>query len=334
MQGKRRNLRVPGLLLLTAALAFGWTNVHGKTTNNPEPMSGGGGPPVAAAASIAPAQPLAAPAPPPLLSGFAAPAAWASAPTLKPTAPIPPQVIGIAAVVIDEASGEVLFDKYAHQALPPASLTKIATLVLALEYGRLDEEIVSDVDSTTMRGSTVMGLEVGDRFSLRDLLYGLMLPSGNDAALAIGRHIAGSDAAFVAMLNNLMARLALRDSNFMNPHGLGGGTTLHVASAYDLAMLSRYGMSLPGFKEIVTAGAWTARGSRTIRFANINSFLYAYSGADGIKTGYTRGAGPTLAASATRNSHRLFAVVLNSSARDADARSLLNWAFSGYDWPQ
>ena len=181
-----------------------------------------------------------------------------------------------------------------------------------------------------MRGSTVMGLLPGDRFPLRDLLYGLMLPSGNDAALAIGRHVAGTDEAFVGQMNGLLLRLGLADSHFANPHGLGGLD--HMTSAYDLAMLSRYGMSLPGFREISTAPFWVAQGSRRIPLGNVNAFLYSYAGADGVKTGYTRRAGPTLASSATRDGHRLFAVILNSPSREDDARRLLDWAFTNFDW--
>jgi D-alanyl-D-alanine carboxypeptidase (penicillin-binding protein 5/6) len=243
----------------------------------------------------------------------------------------PPAVNALAAVVIDEASGAVIYDKGAHAALPPASLTKIATLILALERGDLDGWVNIDVDSSAMRGSTIMGLLPGDRFRLRDLLYGLMLPSGNDAALAIGRHLAGSDAAFVGEMNGLLARLGLRDSRFANPHGLGNRD--HVTSAYDLAMLSRYGMTLPGFFDIVNATSYVARGSRTLSFSNINTFLGYFSGADGVKTGYTRSAGPTLAASAMRGGHRLFVVILNSPSRNDDARVLLNWAYANHTWP-
>jgi serine-type D-Ala-D-Ala carboxypeptidase (penicillin-binding protein 5/6) len=258
------------------------------------------------------------------------PEAWRSAPVQRNAVP-PPTIAGLAAVVVDEASGAVLFDKDAHVSLPPASLTKIATAILALEMGDLDAWVEVDVDSRLMRSSTVMGLSPGDRFRLRDLLYGLMLPSGNDAALAIGRHLAGSDAAFVAMMNDLSRRLGLRESTYANPHGLGSRN--HAVSAYDLAMLSRYAMSVPGFKEIVSAPSWTARGSRTLSFRNINTFLFSYSGADGIKTGYTRSAGQTIATSATRNGERVYVVVLNSSSRDDDARRLLNWVFANFTWP-
>jgi D-alanyl-D-alanine carboxypeptidase (penicillin-binding protein 5/6) len=239
-------------------------------------------------------------------------------------------VNAIAAVVIDEASGAVLFDKNAHTALPPASLTKIATAILTLERGDLDAQVDVDVDSAAMRGSSVMGIEPGDRFSVRDLLYGLMLPSGNDAALALGRHVAGSDLAFVGQMNGLLARLGLRDSHFENPHGLGGRN--HVASAYDLGMLARYAMTLPGFYDVVNARAYVAHGSRTIALTNVNTFLGAIPGADGVKTGYTRGAGQTLVASAYRNGHRVYAVVLNSVTRNDDAARLLNWAFTSFAW--
>jgi D-alanyl-D-alanine carboxypeptidase len=258
------------------------------------------------------------------------PGAWATAP--EPTGRLaPPEVTAKAALVLDEASASVLYEKNGHEPLPPASLTKIVTLILALERGDPDAWVDIDVDGLNMGRSSVMGIVPGDRFRLRDLLYGLMLPSGNDAALAIGRHLAGSDEAFVAEMNALGPRLGLSESHFLNPHGLGGGG--HAASAYDLAMYSRYGMAVPGFAEVVGAPNWTARGSRTMNLWNINSFLFNYRGADGIKTGYTRSAGQTLVASATRQGHRLYAVVLNAPSRDGDAYRLLDWAFSEYRWP-
>jgi D-alanyl-D-alanine carboxypeptidase (penicillin-binding protein 5/6) len=257
---------------------------------------------------------------------------WAGAPQPKnDRIPPPPNIPAKAAVVVDEPSGAVIYDKNAHERLSPASLTKIVTLILALERGGLDEWVDIDVDSRTMRGSTVMGLIPGDRFTLRDLLHGLMLPSGNDAALAIGRYVSGSDAAFVEQMNLLSQRLGLTDTLWANPHGLGGGVT-HYTSAYDLAMLSRYGMTLPGFREISTAPYWIAKGDRTLHMSNINNFLKLYRGADGTKTGYTRSAGSTLAASAWRDGHRIFAIILNSSSREWDAIGLLDWAFNNHKW--
>jgi D-alanyl-D-alanine carboxypeptidase len=258
------------------------------------------------------------------------PAAWAAAPERTGRSE-PPEISALAAIVLDEASAGVLYEKNAREMLPPASLTKIVTAVLALERGDPDAWVDIDVDGQNMPRSTVMGIVPGDRFRLRDLLYGLMLPSGNDAALAIGRHISGSDEAFVAEMNALAPRLGLGESHFANPHGLGSPG--HAASAYDLAMFSRYAMMVPGFADIVRAPVWTAQGSRTLSFGNINRFLFNYQGADGIKTGYTRSAGQTLVASATRQGQRLYVVVMNAPARDSDARRLLDWAFSEYRWP-
>jgi D-alanyl-D-alanine carboxypeptidase len=238
----------------------------------------------------------------------------------------PPPISARAAIVLDDASAAVLYEKEGNLPLAPASLTKIATAVVALERGNLDDVVHVDVDSRTMGRSTVMGLLPGDWFTLRDLLYGMMLPSGNDAALAVGRHLSGSDAAFVAEMNALAARLGLADTHFANPHGLGSRG--HATSARDLAVLSRYAMSLPQFARIVGAASWQASGSRTIPLSNINSFLFTYTGADGLKTGYTRSAGLTLAASAVRGDRRLFVVLLNAPQRESDAIALMDWAFN------
>jgi D-alanyl-D-alanine carboxypeptidase (penicillin-binding protein 5/6) len=265
------------------------------------------------------------PAPPALT-----PLPWAVAPRRTSNA-IAPAVEAHAAVVIDEASGTILFEKDAHRALPPASLTKITTAILAIKRLDLSQWVAVDVNSHKMLGSSVMGLRPGDRFRVRDLLYGLMLPSGNDAALALARAVSGSEAAFVLEMNAFVARLGLRDVHFVNPHGLSGPS--QVASAYDLAILSRYGMALPAFARIVSTADVRTGGPRVLRLSNSNTFLLKYEGADGVKIGHTLSAGPTLAASATRDGHRLYAVVLNSEHRDADAMALLDWAFAAFSWP-
>ncbi len=234
-----------------------------------------------------------------------------------------------AAVVIDGATGDVLHQKDAHVAVPPASLTKMVVAILAIEQGNLDAWVQTDVDSRQMPGSSLMGLLPGDCFRLRDLVYGLMLPSGNDAALAIARSVAGSDAAFVEQMNEFMTGLGLVDSNFVNPHGLDAAG--HRASAYDLAMVARYGMTLPFFAQVVSTPQWTAQGSRTISLPNVNGFLSSYQGADGIKTGFTGAAGRTLVASAMRNGSRVFVTLLNAPNRYEDAAKLMDWAFAEAD---
>ncbi len=258
------------------------------------------------------------------------PAPWAPPPTLHPWGP-PPEVSALSAIVIDEASGAVLYEKDAHRRLPPASLTKIASAIIALRDGDPSAWVWVDVDHRDMPGSSVMGLESGDVFSQRDLLYGMMLPSGNDAALALARAIAGSDEAFVGRMNALSWNLGLRDTRFANPHGLDARE--HFSSAYDLAMLARYAMTYREFAQVVSTRRWTASGSREIAVRNINGFLYSYSGADGVKTGFTEEAGRTSVASASVDGRRVYAVVMNAAARDSDTLALMSWAFANFRWP-
>lgn len=260
------------------------------------------------------------------------PAASAPAPVQTGSEP-PPDFDARGAIVIDEASGAVLFEQNAHESVPLASLTKIVTAILAIEGAPVDNWVaVNDVDYRQMPGSSVMGIIPGDCFTLRDLLYGLMLPSGNDAALAIARFQAGSDEAFVNEMNTLLLRLGLTESHFTDPHGLGSAE--HHASAYDIAMLSRYAMTeLPLFREIVNTRSHVAVGDRELSLRNVNSFLSQYDGGDGVKTGYTEEAGRTLSASATRNGHRVYAVILNDNNRYATAGALIDWAFDNYTWP-
>ena len=258
------------------------------------------------------------------------PSFWTGGPAMREAAPAAPVNSAVAAIVMDEASGLVLYEKDAHRQLSPASLTKIATAILAAEQGDLDRVIAIDVDSRTMRGSTVMGLIPGDRFTMRDLLHGLMMPSGNDAALAIGRAVSGSDEAFVREMNQLSRRLGLTDTNWANPHGLNG--TDHRTSAYDLAILARYYMSFPDLRDVVAKGAYSARGDRAVPMGTLNP-LFGYPGVDGLKTGYTRLAGNTLVTSRVKDGHRIFVVLLNDSARASDAWTLSQWAFTAFRWP-
>jgi len=258
-----------------------------------------------------------------------APLTTGLAPTLTTGVPAS-SVDSAAAIVIDEASGAVLYGNNEHRALAPASLTKIATAILAIEGTDLDAWVTNEVDSRRMIGSSVMGLQPGDCFQVRDLLHGLMLRSGNDAALAIARFEAGSDAAFVNQMNTLLTRLGLTDSNFANPHGLDA--VGHVSSAYDLAMLARYGMQIPEFRSTVSSSVWTANGSRRMTMYNINGFLNSYKDADGVKTGFTDDAGRTFVGSAMRDGHRLYVVLLNSSDRYGQAAELLDWAFDNHSW--
>lgn len=267
--------------------------------------------------------------PPPLADALPA---WAAPPHRIEGTPTPPPSTAKAVVVMDEASMTILVARAPHERLAPASLTKVATAALAVQSGQLDETVVSTVESWNMPGSSLMGLHTDDRFSLRDLVYGMMLPSGNDAALAIGRHIAGGDAVFVHYLNQMVRHLGLQDTHFTDPHGLGGPG--HYSSASDLALLSRYAMQDGNFREVVGAQDWTAHGSSTISMSSyVRSFMNRVEGADGLKTGFTYEAGPTFIGSAVRDGHRLYVVLLNSQDRFGEAAALLEWAFQNHQWP-
>lgn len=257
------------------------------------------------------------------------PAPWAAAPVRA--APIPvPAVTAKAVAVVDEASGAVLYAFNAEQPLPPASLTKIATAIVAIEGADLDAWTMTDVDRRGLPDSTLMGLFPGDCFRLRDLLRGLLLASGNDAALALAQAVAGSDDAFVTQMNVRVARLGLVNTHFANPHGLDADG--HRASATDLATLARYAMQLPEFAAIVGAEEASAAGSREILLYNSNRFLTRYPGADGVKTGFTADAGRTIVASAVRDGHRVYVVLLDAPDREEDAARLLDWAFLTFLW--
>ena len=231
-------------------------------------------------------------------------------------------------VVLDGDSGAVLYGKNAHARMAPASLTKILTAIVAIERGKAQDRVRVDVDSRTMYDNTVMGLTPGQTVSLETLLYGLMLPSGNDAALAIARYVGGSDAAFVALMNDKVRALGLTDSSFRNPHGWDEEG--HVSSAYDLAMMARHGMQDPLFYSLSASRTWQAEG---YVLWNLNRLLGQYPGADGVKVGYTDDAGRCLVASATRNGRRVFVTVMRSNDPTGESRMLLDYAFQNFRWP-
>ncbi|HEX5417905.1 MAG TPA: D-alanyl-D-alanine carboxypeptidase family protein [Chloroflexota bacterium] len=259
-----------------------------------------------------------------------APAAT-GAPAKTGTAP-PPAVHATAIAVLDEGSGALLYGKNPHERLAPASVTKIFTTLVALRYGTLAKPITVQFDPSELSDSTLMGIHPGETYTLEDLLYGLMLPSGNDAALAIANGVGGSVDHFVALMNAQAADLSLHDSHFVNPHGLDAPG--HYTSAYDLAIAARYGMTqYPEFRKLVIARTWTVNGTRTFKVYNLNRFLWSYPGADGVKIGYTDAAGHTIVASATRNGHRIYVVLLNCDDIVDDSVPLFNWVFDNFTWP-
>jgi hypothetical protein len=236
-----------------------------------------------------------------------------------------PEVTAQAAIVSDVASGQVLAEKNAHQRLAPASTTKIATALVALQRGQLEEQVV--VQESALIGGAQMGLSPGQVVTLEELLYGLLLRSGNDAATAIAQHIGGSVDGFVEMMNQAVEDLGLTDTHFVNPHGLDAPD--HYASAYDLMVIARQALADPTFAEIVSTQEVTFRGRR---LSNRNELLGNYPGADGVKTGTTSEAGECLVVSATRDGHQVLVVVLGSQDRYGDATTLLDYYFDHYAW--
>ena len=284
----------------------------------------------AASASLAPGKPtttapVAVPTPARMV-------AWGPTPLVVAAAAPAPAVSGDAAILVDESSGVSLFEKDVHTRLPPASLTKIMTVLVALERGHLDDRVEVNIDSRRMRGSTVMGLVPGERLTLEDLLYGMMLPSGNDAALAIAEHISGSTDAFVEVMNQRAAELGLINTHFANPHGLDAPS--HYSSAFDLAVLARVAMQRQDFREIANTKYRVVTGAMaTYQLGTLNPLYGRLAGVDGVKTGFTRTARQTLVGSVTRNGHRIIVVVLRSPDRASDGTALLNWAFEAHAWP-
>ncbi|MDH7500631.1 MAG: D-alanyl-D-alanine carboxypeptidase family protein [candidate division NC10 bacterium] len=248
--------------------------------------------------------------------------------------PLPPQINAASALLIEEGSGRVLLEKNARERRPIASLTKLMTAVIVLERGNLGEVVRVSKRAAATPGASLR-LRAGQRIRLRDLLVGLLVRSANDAAVAAAEHVCGSEEEFVRAMNEKARSLGLFDTQFRNCHGLHHPD--HYSSAYDLAVLSRYAMSLPFFAECVRnreASIFVGGIGRPRVFKNSNKFLKLYLGADGIKTGYTEVAGRCLVASALRGERRLIAVLLNDEERWRDACELLEYGFFVFFWQQ
>lgn len=241
-----------------------------------------------------------------------------------------PAVTCYAAVLMEWQTGTLLYDKNAFTRMHPASVTKMMTALLALENGRLEDQITVSEEAASQPGSS-MHLRAGDVFSLEDLLYGLMLNSGNDAAWAIAEHIGGTAERFFDMMNGRAKEIGAINTSFRNPHGLTDPN--HYTTAFDLALTARVCLKHPFFKHLVGTkekDVIDARGETEVRLGNTNRLLWMYLGADGVKTGTTESAGQCLVASATRGDTRLLSVVLDSHNRWQDSAALLDYGFANF----
>ncbi len=254
--------------------------------------------------------------------------------TVQPSsAATSPEVVGETALVIDGKNGQVLFEKNPHQKVYPASTTKILTAIIALENGRLDDKVTIHKDACNIEGSAV-GLQEGEIISLEDLLYSLMLNSGNDSAVAIAHHVGGTVEGFVRMMNDKAAELGALNTHFNNPNGLPDAE--HYSTAYDMALISRYAMQNPDFRKIVLTKTKIIErdypGAQTY-LENRNRLLWQYDGAIGIKTGYTLEARQCLISAVARQDRELIAVVMKSEGNNIwnDSKKLFDYCFNEFE---
>lgn len=247
-----------------------------------------------------------------------------------------------AAILIDALAGNILYEKNIHEPLPPASITKIMTLLLALEAieeGKvsLGEEVVVSERAASMGGSQIF-LSPGDVVTMEELLIGIAVGSGNDASVAVAEHIAGSLEGFVDMMNERASQLVMDHTVFQNACGLH--IEGHVTTAYDIALMSRELLKYPEIHEWFTI--WLDEDflegrisvEEGIYLSNTNRMVRYYPGCDGLKTGYTSQAGHCIAATAKRDDTRFIAVILNapdSKTRFNEAGELLDYAFANFE---
>lgn len=238
-----------------------------------------------------------------------------------------PQVSAVSAVLINADTGSVLYEKNAYEQRAMASTTKIMTALLTAEAGDLDRKFAVDSYAINVEG-TSMGLSEGDIVTRRALLYGMLLPSGNDAANAAAVSVSGSMQAFAELMNKKAKELGLNNTHFVNPSGLDADG--HYTTAYDLAMLTAEALSNPVFEDICRcADARVEFGNPPYlrSLANSNKMLWQYEGCIGVKTGFTDNARRCLVSAAERDGVRLIAVTLNAPEDWNDHRAMLDYGF-------
>ena len=249
------------------------------------------------------------------------------------------QVAGKSAVLMDAATGTVLYESNPHERLAPASVTKIMTMLLimeAVDSGKIAmTDMVTASEAAAAKGGSQVYLKVGESLSVSDMLKCIAVSSANDCACAMAEHLAGSESAFVSMMNARAKELGMNDTNFVNCTGLDDGENAseHKTSAYDIALMSRELLTNhPQIKNFTTIWMDTIRNG-TFGLSNTNKLIRFYSGATGLKTGFTSGAGYCLSATALREGMELIAVVMGadtSANRNAACKQLLDYGFANF----
>ncbi len=249
------------------------------------------------------------------------------------------EVAGKSAVLMDAATGTVLYEKNAHEPLAPASVTKVMTMLLimeAIDSGKIGwEDMVTASETAAAKGGSQIYLKVGETMSVSDMVKSIAVSSANDCACAMAEHLAGSEGAFVDAMNARAKELGMEDTNFVNCTGLDDDPDAanHKTSAYDIALMSRELLTMhPDIKKYTTIWMDTVRNG-AFGLSNTNKLIRFYSGATGLKTGFTSTAGYCLSATAERDGMELIAVVMGSPTskeRNAACKQLLDYGFANY----
>ena len=233
------------------------------------------------------------------------------------------------AILMDTDNNIILYEKNIHNVRSVASISKIMTAVLAIESNKLDDKIVVDDVISSAYGSAIY-IKPGEELTLRDLVYGLMLRSGNDAALVIAKYVGGNVDHFVLMMNNKASEIGMENSTFNNPHGLDADKG-NFSTAYDMALLTSYAMKLDEYKKIVGTKSYTLKTNKnTYVWKNKNKLLKLYKYTTGGKTGFTDIARRTLVTTASKDGINLVSVTLNDGNDFKDHMSLFDYGFNNY----
>ena len=319
---RRRRTRMAGIFLLLgafAALLIAWQAL-------------GGGKDAGSQASLAPLDPCLiqdcpAPEEPSLQRAEPCPycdqdpGRWQSLTSVQP-----PEILGTAATVLEGSCGRLIYGLEEGRRLAPASLTKIVTALVVMDEAELEDRVPIDLDGWRLvveDESSIMGLEAGMNLSVEELLFGLLLPSGNDAALALAEHLGGMDR-FVALMNEAVQSRGLADSRFANPDGRDASGS--YTSALDIVLLGHDLMQEPDLRRIAGTQTFLPDWEGHLLW-NANYLVYGYEGATGVKIGFTEAAKETIVGSAERDGREIFVSVLGSDFAYVDAVKLLDWAF-------
>jgi len=252
---------------------------------------------------------------------------------------IPPTVDAHGAILMDAETGRILWGKDEHKPLAMASTTKIMTAILALESGRMDETVTVSAKAASAPRMK-MFLTQNEKLRLGDLMLALMLESSNDAAVAIAEHLSGSVEAFCQEMTEKAYMLGAQNTVFETASGLDAGHDKHQSTPYDLAVITRYALNVPGFIELTnTRTASFSSNKRSYNFNNKNRLLNEFEGANGVKTGFTNKAGHCFVGAAKRDGMQLISVVLASGWGDkgrnqkwVDTKEILNFGFGNFEY--